>query len=153
MFSFDIYNAKWFFRCCLLSHPLTFLTLVSFSLQRTYFAHNGYLTKNHYIILCIAHVCVSCSAVSNSLQFIDCSPSGSSAPWDSPGKNTGEDCHALLQVYYICVSISISMSFLAVSNRVKYNNSPSKSTVKHAMLESQRVRGQLRVTEGVPIPT
>ena len=97
MFSFDIYNAKWFFRCCLFSHPLTFLTLVSFSLQRTYFAHNGYLTKNHYIILCIARVCVSCSAVSNSLQFMDCSPSGSSAPWDSPGKNTGEDCHALLQ--------------------------------------------------------
>ena len=39
------------------------------------------------------------------------------------------------------------------SNRVKYNNNPSKSTVKHAMLESQRVRGQLRVTGGVPIPT
>ena len=78
MFSFDIYNAKRFFRYCLLSHPLTFLTLVSFSLQRTYFAHNGYLTKNHYIILCIACVCVSCSAMSNSLQFVDCSPSGSS---------------------------------------------------------------------------
>ena len=26
----------------------------------------------------------------------DCSPPGSS-PWDSPGKNTGVDCHSLLQ--------------------------------------------------------
>ena len=61
---------------------LTFLTFLSFSLQKTYFAHNGYLTKNHYIILYIVCVCVcvcvSCLAISNSLQFMDCSPSGSS---------------------------------------------------------------------------
>ena len=28
---------------------------------------------------------------------MDCSPPGSSVPGDSPGKNTGMDCHALLQ--------------------------------------------------------
>ena len=28
---------------------------------------------------------------------IDCSPPGSSVPGDSPGKNTGVGCHALLQ--------------------------------------------------------
>ena len=28
---------------------------------------------------------------------MDCSPPGSSCPWDSPGKNTGVGCHFLLQ--------------------------------------------------------
>ena len=28
---------------------------------------------------------------------LDCSPPDSLCPWDSPGKNTGVDCHALLQ--------------------------------------------------------
>ena len=28
---------------------------------------------------------------------MDCSPPGSSVPWDSPGKNTGVGCHFLLQ--------------------------------------------------------
>ena len=28
---------------------------------------------------------------------MDYSPPGSSCPWDSPGKNTGEGCHFLLQ--------------------------------------------------------
>ena len=28
---------------------------------------------------------------------VDCSPPGSSVPWDSLGKNTGVDCHFLLQ--------------------------------------------------------
>ena len=30
-------------------------------------------------------------------NIMDCSPRGSSAPGDSPGKNTGVGCHALLQ--------------------------------------------------------
>ena len=30
-------------------------------------------------------------------NFMDCSLSGSSVHWDSPGKNTGVGCHALLQ--------------------------------------------------------
>ena len=28
---------------------------------------------------------------------LDCSPQGSSCPWNSPGKNTGMDCHVLLE--------------------------------------------------------
>ena len=28
---------------------------------------------------------------------MDCSPTGFSCPWDSPGKDTGVGCHALLQ--------------------------------------------------------
>ena len=36
----------------------------------------------------------SCLTLCNSM---DCSPPGSSAQWDSPGKKTGVGCHALLQ--------------------------------------------------------
>ena len=32
---------------------------------------------------------------------MDCSPLGFSALWDSPGKNTGVDCHALLQGIFL----------------------------------------------------
>ena len=47
--------------------------------------------NKHYAVL-------SCSVVSNSLQSHGlCSPPGSSVHWDSPGKNTGVGCYALLQ--------------------------------------------------------
>ena len=39
----------------------------------------------------------ACSAVSHSLQPVDCSPPGSSVRGDSPGKNPGVRCHFLLQ--------------------------------------------------------
>ena len=41
------------------------------------------------------HACLVASVVSDSLQ--SCSPPGSSVHGDSPGKNTGVGCHALLQ--------------------------------------------------------
>ena len=41
-------------------------------------------------VLCV----ISCSVMSN---LMDCSPPGSSVHGDSPGKNTGGGCHALLQ--------------------------------------------------------
>ena len=40
---------------------------------------------------------VSCSVVSNSLPSHGPQPSWLLCPWDSPGKNTGECCHSLLQ--------------------------------------------------------
>ena len=42
-------------------------------------------------------VCVSCSIVSDSLQPHGLHPARLPCPWDSPGKNTGVGCHALLQ--------------------------------------------------------
>ena len=42
--------------------------------------------------------CVLClSVVSNSCDSMDCCPPGSSLHGDSPGRNTGVGCHALLQ--------------------------------------------------------
>ena len=42
-------------------------------------------------------VCVSRSVVSNSLRLHGLQPTRLLCPWDSPGKNTGVGCHALLQ--------------------------------------------------------
>ena len=43
---------------------------------------------------CVCLVTQSCPALCN---LMDCSPPGSSVRGDSPGKNTGVGCHALLQ--------------------------------------------------------
>ena len=56
----------------------------------------------------ISHACttsavccaVQCSAVSDSFDPMDWSPPGSSVQGDSPGKNTGVGCHALLQGFF-----------------------------------------------------
>ena len=51
-------------------------------------------------IICISLVCVHVeffSVVSNSLQPYGLQPTRLLCPWDSPGKNTGVGCHALLQ--------------------------------------------------------
>ena len=70
---------------------------------------------------------------------MDCSLPGSSGPWDSPGKNTGVGCHALLQrifpgikpwsaftvwatrkvqgyEWYIYIYIYISLSYIYIYN-------------------------------------
>ena len=41
-----------------------------------------------------SEVTQSCPTLSDPM---DCSPPGPLCPWDSPGKNTGVGCHALLQ--------------------------------------------------------
>ena len=48
------------------------------------------------------HACVpSCSVVSDSLWPFGLSPARLLCPWDSPGKNTGVHCHALLQGIFL----------------------------------------------------
>ena len=46
-------------------------------------------------------MCLSCSVMPNSLQFQRLKPPGSSVHGDSPGKNTGVGCHALLQGIFL----------------------------------------------------
>ena len=43
------------------------------------------------------HACASCSVMSDSLQPHGLQPARLLCPWDSPNKNTGVDCHSLLQ--------------------------------------------------------
>ena len=60
----------------------------------------GFLTTHTTWKACESNLCcamLSCSTVSNSLRPVDYNPPGSSAREDSPGKNTGVSCHALLQ--------------------------------------------------------
>ena len=49
---------------------------------------------SHLLIAC---VCVSRSVVSDSLRPHELQPARLPCPWNSPGKNTGVDCHSLLQ--------------------------------------------------------
>ena len=49
------------------------------------------------LVLCLCLVSQSCLTLCNPM---DCSPPGSSVYGDSPGKNTGVGCHALLQVIF-----------------------------------------------------
>ena len=46
-------------------------------------------------------ICVSHSAMSNSLQPHRLQPTRLLCPWDSPGKNIGMNCHALLQRIFL----------------------------------------------------
>ena len=59
---------------------------------------------------------LSCSVVPTIWDAMDCRPPGSSVPGDSPGKNTGVGCHALLQSgmsisYKFTVAISIPLPY------------------------------------------
>ena len=50
-----------------------------------------------YLLLLICKQFVSCLVMSDSLQPHRWRPTRPLHPWDSPGKNTGEGCHFLLQ--------------------------------------------------------
>ena len=49
------------------------------------------------VICCSVCVCMCAQLCWTLCDPMDCNPPGSSGPWDSPGKNTGVGCHALLQ--------------------------------------------------------
>ena len=57
-------------------------------------------TQSIYTVILLYHTRLtyvyaqSCPTLCNPM---DCSPLGSSCPWNFPGKNTGVDCHFLLQ--------------------------------------------------------
>ena len=62
-------------------------------------------------------LCVRAKSLQSCLTLCDpkdCSPSGSSVHGDSPGKNTGVDCHALLQAIFLTQGLnpSLLISFL-----------------------------------------
>ena len=53
-------------------------------------------------------VAQSCPTLCNPM---DCDPPGFSVCGDSPGKNTGVDCHSLLQSECVCVCVLHSVQF------------------------------------------
>ncbi|KAI4548663.1 hypothetical protein MG293_000993 [Ovis ammon polii] len=64
-----------------------------------------------------------CYIMSDSCDPVDCSPPGSSVHGDSPGKNTGVGCHALLQGIFLTQGIE-SASPASPLPCGRYNNSP-----------------------------
>ena len=66
-------------------------------------------------------MCESCWVVSDSLHS-DCSPPGSSVHRDSPGKNIGVGCHALLQgIFWTQVSCLAGRFFTIWTTRESQN--------------------------------
>ena len=66
----------------------------------SFFLQRPYILKKVDKISPFSSLCcamVNCSVVSDSFQPHELYLQGSSCPWDSPGKNTGVGCHALLQ--------------------------------------------------------
>ena len=55
------------------------------------------VSKEAFIFLSLCSSGLSHSVVSDFVFLMDCSPPGFSVHGDSPGKNTGMGCHALLQ--------------------------------------------------------
>ena len=52
---------------------------------------------------------------------MDCSPTGSSVRGDSPGKNTGVGCHAVLQGIFPTQGLNLHLLCLVIGRRVLYH--------------------------------
>ena len=65
----------------------------------------------------------ACSVLSDSLQPYRLQPTRLLCPWDSPGKNTGVGCHALLQRIFLTPG---SNSHLPVSPAVQTDSLPTE---------------------------
>ena len=76
-------------------------------------------------VLCL--VAQSCPSL---CDFMDCSPPGSSVHGDSPGKNTGVDCHALIQGIFPTQVSHIAGGFFTV-----WATSESEVLVKSALCD------------------
>ena len=70
------------------------------------------LTLYYYVLYAAAKSHQSCVTLCNP---IDGSPPGS-PPWDSPGKNTGVDCHFLLQCMKVKSESEVAQSCLTLSD-------------------------------------
>ena len=76
---------------CHLSRDLHFSYVLQSPLCITIPPGNSFLGINNFV-LCCAKLLQSCPTLCNSVE-----PTRLLCPWDSPGRNTGVGCHALLQ--------------------------------------------------------
>ena len=83
----------------ILYHWATWEVLSVYKFMLSITDQNSYIYSRLYKLVCKL-LCVwvlSCSVVSTLCDPMDCSPPGSSVHGDSPDKNTGVGCYALLQ--------------------------------------------------------
>ena len=74
--------------CILRKHVCVYMHVLTY-------AHKCIYT-HMYICYCVSH-----SVMPDSVTPMDYSPARLLCPWDSPGKNTGVGCHALLQGIFL----------------------------------------------------
>ena len=69
--------------------------------------------------------CEVTSVVSDSVRPQRWQPTRLPRPWDSPGKNTGVDCHFLLQCMKVKSESEVAQSYLTLSDPTDYSLSGS----------------------------
>ena len=93
-----------------------------------------YSTENFVHTLCVLCVCVSCSAMSDSLRSCGLQPTRLLSPWDSPGKNIGVGCHFLLRRIFPTQGLNLCLlscrQILYYLNSILYNNLNGKRFLK-----------------------
>ena len=75
---------------------------------------------------------------------MDCSPPGSSAYGDSPGKNTGMGCHALLQGIFTTQGSNLGLpQFRRILYHLSHQGSrpPPDHRTPHKMGQLEQIRG------------
>ena len=101
-----------------------------------------------FLVMMSSCAVLSHSVVSNSLRPHDCSPPGSSVHGDSPGKNTGVGCHALLQGIFPTQESNLGLLHCRqILYRVRYKGN-SKKVIKHMEKKKKEVR--VLVTRSCP---
>ena len=74
-------------------------------------------------LVCVCLVPQSCLTLCDPM---DCSPPGPSVHWDSPGKNTGVGCHALLQGIFPTLGSNPDLKHCTqILYRLSHQGSPS----------------------------
>ena len=80
------------------------------------FACNTFCTPASTLLLLLR-----CFIVSDSVRPHRWQPTRLLCPWDSPGKNTGRDCHFLLQCMKVKGESEVTQSYLTLSNPMDYS--------------------------------
>ena len=97
------------------------------------------------------------SVVSDSLRCYRLQPSRLPCPWDSPSKNTGVGCHALLQGVFLTQGSNPRLSFCIgrqVLYHQRYLGSPSRCLVSYLFCSPRQSRDHLalKISSSVCFP-
>ena len=65
--------------------------------------------SSNNLLLCMKNESDSCSVVSYSLRPYGLWPARLLCPWNFPGKNTGVDCHSLLQGIFLTQGLNLGL--------------------------------------------
>ena len=72
------------------------------------------------VITCV-HTCLVASVMSESLRRYGLQPARLLCPWDSSDKNTGVDCHALLQRIFLTQGLNLCVLQLLLYRQILYH--------------------------------